>query len=93
MFDSDSEHFSQCGGALKFIAASEDPTVIAKILAHLGWSSRGTPPIIGAAIRSIPNGLIPNRYPIPSGSAPEPEPTILLGPRSRQTPQVSNVGT
>jgi hypothetical protein len=54
------------GGAVKFIAAIEHPPVIAKILTHLGLSA----PITGAGIRSIPNGLIPNRHPIRSGSSP-----------------------
>ena len=30
------EHCPQCGGPLKIIAAIVDPTVIAKILTHLG---------------------------------------------------------
>jgi len=58
------------GGPLKIIAAIEDPTVIAKILSHSQLAHPCTAPIPGAAIRSIPNGLIPNRYPLPSGSSP-----------------------
>jgi len=43
VFDIDVEHCPQCGGALKIIAAIEDPTVIAKILTHLGLPARGPP--------------------------------------------------
>jgi hypothetical protein len=32
---------------------------------------QSTAPFTGAVIRSTPNGLIPNQYPLPSGSAPE----------------------
>jgi len=39
----DIEHCPQCGGTLKIIAAIEDPTVIAKILTHLGLSARAPP--------------------------------------------------
>ena len=67
------EQCPQCGSTLKIIAAIEHPPVIAKILTHLGLSARAPPghrPVTRAAIRSIPNGLIPNRYPIQCGSAP-----------------------
>ena len=43
VFDIDIERCSQCGGALTIIAAIEDPTVIAKILTHLGLSARAPP--------------------------------------------------
>lgn len=43
VFDIDLEHCPHCGGALTIIAAIEDPTVIAKILAHLGLSARAPP--------------------------------------------------
>ncbi len=33
-------HCPQCGGPLTLIAAIEDPTVIVKILAHLGLPTR-----------------------------------------------------
>ena len=33
----------QCGGPLTILAAIEDPTVIAKILAHLGLPTRAPP--------------------------------------------------
>ena len=36
VFDIDIEHCPHCGGTMKIIAAIEDPSVIAKILAHLG---------------------------------------------------------
>ena len=34
VFDIDVEHCPNCGGALKIIAAIEDPPVIDKILSH-----------------------------------------------------------
>jgi hypothetical protein len=40
VFDIDIEHCSNCGGALKIIAAIEDPPVIVKILSHLGLPTR-----------------------------------------------------
>jgi hypothetical protein len=43
---------------LKIIAAIEHPTMIAKILAHLGLPIRAPPRATFAAIRPIPNGLI-----------------------------------
>ena len=43
VFAIDIEQCSQCGGALTTIAAILDPTVIAKILAHLGLPIRAPP--------------------------------------------------
>ena len=43
VFDIDIERCPYCGGTLKIIAAIVDPSVIAKILAHLGLPTR-TPP-------------------------------------------------
>ena len=43
VFDIDIEHCPNCGGALKIIAAIEDPPVIVKILAHLGLPTRAPP--------------------------------------------------
>ena len=43
VFDIDIEHCLHCGGTLKIIAAIEDPTVITKILAHLGLPTRAPP--------------------------------------------------
>ncbi len=40
VFDIDVEHRTHCGGNLKIIAAIEDPSVITKILAHLGLPTR-----------------------------------------------------
>jgi hypothetical protein len=40
VFDIDIEHCPNCGGALKIIAAIEDPPAIVKILSHLGLSTR-----------------------------------------------------
>jgi len=43
VFDIDVEHCPNCGGALKIIAAVEDPPVIVKILSHLGLPTRAPP--------------------------------------------------
>ena len=40
VFDIDMEHCPNCGGALKIIAAIEEPAVIRKILTHLGLPAR-----------------------------------------------------
>jgi hypothetical protein len=36
----DIDHCTNCGGSLKIIAAIEDPSVIVRILAHLGLPTR-----------------------------------------------------
>jgi hypothetical protein len=43
VFAIDIEQCPQCGGTLKIIAAIADPTVIAKILTHLGLPIRAPP--------------------------------------------------
>ena len=43
VFDIDIEHCPHCGGTLKIIAAILNPTVIAKVLTHLGLSARAPP--------------------------------------------------
>jgi hypothetical protein len=43
VFDIDLEHCPNCGGALTILAVILDPTVIAKILAHLGLPIRAPP--------------------------------------------------
>jgi hypothetical protein len=43
VFDIDIEHCPNCGGALKIIAAIDDPPVIAKIRSHLGLPTRAPP--------------------------------------------------
>jgi len=43
VFDIDIEHCPHCGGELKIIVALEEPTMIAKILAHLGMPARAPP--------------------------------------------------
>ena len=43
VFDIDIECCPNCGGALKIIAAIEDPPVIVKILSHLGLPTRAPP--------------------------------------------------
>ena len=53
------EHCPNCGGALKIIAAIEDPPVIVKILSHLGLPSRAPPlhPVSLFAIRYLPYAI------------------------------------
>ena len=67
VFEIDLEHCP--GGLLKIIAAIEDPPVIAQILT-ISACPPGTPPLARAVIRSIPNGLIPGRDPLPPGLSP-----------------------
>jgi hypothetical protein len=43
VFDIDIEQCPNCGGALKIVAAIEDPPVIVKILSHLGLPTRAPP--------------------------------------------------
>ena len=43
VFDIDIEQCPQCGGTLTILATIEDPSVIAKILTHLGLPARAPP--------------------------------------------------
>ncbi len=43
VFGIDLEHCPQCGGALKIIAAIEEPAVMVRILTHLGLPARAPP--------------------------------------------------
>jgi len=43
VFDIDIEHCPNCGGAVKIIAAIEDPPVRVRILAHLRLPTRAPP--------------------------------------------------
>ena len=43
VFEIDIEHYPNCGGALKIIAAIEDAPVIERILANLGLPTRAPP--------------------------------------------------
>ena len=43
VFDIDLEHCPACGGALKIIAAIEEPAVIVRILTHLSLPARAPP--------------------------------------------------
>lgn len=54
VFDIDTEHCPNCGGALKIIAAIEDPPVIVKILSHLGHLPAPRP-VPSSPSRSIPD--------------------------------------
>jgi hypothetical protein len=74
VFDIDIEHCPNCGGALKIIAAIEDPPVIIKILSHLG----------------LPTALRPSRpaqkwvsHQPQTGIDIPPDPAIWLGHRKR----------
>jgi hypothetical protein len=53
------EQCPQCGDTSKIIAALEHPTVMAKILTHLGLPISAPPRATFAVIRPTPNGLIP----------------------------------
>lgn len=79
-FDIDLERCPNGGGALKIIAAIEDPPVIVKILTGLAHPSPVA--LSGAAAGSIPSGLIPR----PDSTGFTPEPTSPLGLRSRERP-------
>ena len=59
-----------CGGALKIIAAIEDPPVIVKILSHLGLPTRAPPRAPARQSRSIPDNLTAeNRLPTQADGA------------------------
>ena len=57
VFDIDVEHCPNCAGALKIIAAIEDPPVIVKILSHLGLPNPRPTALPSSSSRSIPNDL------------------------------------
>jgi len=50
VFDIDVQQCPQCGGTVKTIAAIEDPSVIARILAHLGLPTRAPPRSLAQAV-------------------------------------------
>src|SRR5215813_13675056 len=56
VFDIDLEHCPN-GGALKIIAAIEDPPVIVKILTHLGLPTRAPPRFSACPLDFIPDNL------------------------------------
>ena len=69
VFEIDLEHCPHCGGLWKIIADIEHPLSLPN--PHPPRLARpGTAPIARAVIRSIPNGLIPARDPLPPGSTP-----------------------
>ena len=59
----DIEHCPQCGGALKIIAAIEEPAVIVRILTHLGLPARA--PFTGTDAGAIPGGMIRRAKTVP----------------------------
>ena len=70
VFDIDIEHCPNCGGALKIIAAIEDPPVIVKILSHLGLPTRASAALPGSSSRFIPDHLTAEyRLPTPADGA------------------------
>lgn len=64
VFDIDIEHCPACGGALKIIAPIEKPTVIVRILTHLGLPARAAA-LTGAAAGAVPGGLIRRAKTVP----------------------------
>ena len=54
VFNIDVEICAECGGKAKVIAAIEEPVVVRKILAHLGFPTR-PPPILAARSRGPPD--------------------------------------
>jgi hypothetical protein len=56
VFNLDIERCEHCGGAMKILAAIEDPTVIAKILQHLETHPPRGPPHGDAARGECPAG-------------------------------------
>jgi hypothetical protein len=78
------------GVPLKIIAAIVDPTVIAKILAHLGLPARAPPRAPARPFALLPTALLPTaRFPASRPPHPVhlPEPTTPLGPHSHSTPK------
>jgi len=70
VFDIDIEHCPNCGGALKIIAAIEDPPVIVKILSHLGLPTHASSALPGSSSRFIPDHLTAEyRLPTPADGA------------------------
>jgi hypothetical protein len=57
VFDIDLEHCPNCCGALKIIAAIEDPPVIIKIVSHLGLPTRAPPRFPARPLDFIPDNL------------------------------------
>src|SRR5499426_3176038 len=56
-FDIDIENCPNCGGALKIIAAIEDPPVIIKIVSHLGLPTHAPPRFPARPVDFIPDNL------------------------------------
>ena len=55
MFEIDMEHYPNCGGELKIIAAILEQPVIEKILTHLGLQARAPPraTVRGQALQAV----------------------------------------
>ncbi len=54
VFNIDIETCSKCGGAVRVIAAIEDPVVIDKILTHLEKKAASAEPVVLAQSRAPP---------------------------------------
>ncbi len=87
VFDIDIEHCPHCGGNMKIIAAIENPSVIAKLLSHLGLPTRAPPRAPARSFAFFEPATAPRQLLLHCSTTLHPcRHALLLVPTCRQRP-------